>query len=240
MARIRTIKPEFPISEKVGKLSRDARLCFVLLWTFVDDSGRARASSRMLASLLYPYDDDARHLMPAWLDELASFGFIRRYSVDDTEYLDIPKWLKHQKIDRPSISKIPSFDEGSRIVVEPSRVIVDDALLDLGPRSKERTSIDVPNENRFDDFWAAYPSRGGAANPKKPAHDKFEKLVRSGAAPAEIILGATNYARERRASGKDGTEFVMQATKFLNQRVWEGFQAAPPMAPRLDLGETPF
>ena len=60
MARIRTIKPEFPQSESMGRVSRDARLCFVMLWTIADDSGRLRGNSRMLASLLFPYDDDAK------------------------------------------------------------------------------------------------------------------------------------------------------------------------------------
>ena len=56
MPRIRTIKPEFPQSESVGRLSREARLLFLLLFTLVDDAGRSRAASRMLASVLYPYD----------------------------------------------------------------------------------------------------------------------------------------------------------------------------------------
>ena len=47
MARIRTIKPEFPQSESIGALTREARLLFVLLWTIVDDSGRC---SRILAT----------------------------------------------------------------------------------------------------------------------------------------------------------------------------------------------
>jgi hypothetical protein len=63
MGRIRTIKPEFPQSESVGRLSRDARLLFIQLWTVCDDSGRARGSSRMLASLLYPYDTDVLGLI---------------------------------------------------------------------------------------------------------------------------------------------------------------------------------
>ena len=111
MARIRTIKPEFPQSESIGRLSREARLLFVLLWTIVDDSGRARASSRLLASLLYPFDDDSRELLEGWRDELEQQGHIRLYEVDNTTYLDIPKWLQHQKIDRPSQSHLPPFDE---------------------------------------------------------------------------------------------------------------------------------
>ena len=64
MARIRTIKPEFPHSESMGRVSREARLCFILLWTIADDAGRLRGNSRMLASLLYPYDDDAKKQYP--------------------------------------------------------------------------------------------------------------------------------------------------------------------------------
>lgn len=131
MARIRSIKPEFPHSESLGRISRDARLCFVLMWTQADDSGRLRGSSRMLASLLFPYDDDAPSLMDIWMGELERVGCIRRYLVDDKHYVDIPKWLEHQKIDRPSASRFPAFDETSRALVEPSSS-------DQGPGSKDQ------------------------------------------------------------------------------------------------------
>lgn len=131
MARIRTIKPEFPMSETLGRISRDARLVFVNLWTIADDEGKARAASRMLASLLFPYDDDAPALMPGWLDELEDAGCIERHMVDGCSYLQITKWLKHQKIDKPSPSKLPQFDEASRVIREPS-------ALDLGPRTKDQ------------------------------------------------------------------------------------------------------
>ena len=120
VGRIRTIKPEFPQSESMGRVSREARLCFILLWTIVDDAGRTRASSRMLASLLYPYDDDAPSLIEGWLVELESERCLYRYEVDGNSYLQICKWLSHQKIDRPSQSKIPPFDEHSRGLAEPS------------------------------------------------------------------------------------------------------------------------
>src|SRR6478735_5662947 len=70
LARIRTIKPEFPQSESMGRISRDSRLLFIMLWTLADDEGRLRGNSRMLASLLFPYDDDAPKLIPKWLVEL--------------------------------------------------------------------------------------------------------------------------------------------------------------------------
>ena len=110
MPRIRTIKPEFPQSESMGRVSRDARLCFIELWTLADDSGRLRGNSRMLASLLFPYDDDAKDLMPRWLDELMDEGCIVAYRVGNDSYVQICNWLIHQKIDKPSKSKIPPCD----------------------------------------------------------------------------------------------------------------------------------
>jgi hypothetical protein len=107
MARIRTIKPEFPQSESMGRVSRDARLCFILLWTLADDSGRLRGNPKMLASLLYPYDDDAKRLIDKWLGELDGAACIRRYAIDGNFYIQIVGWLEHQKIEKPSASKIP-------------------------------------------------------------------------------------------------------------------------------------
>lgn len=124
MARIRTIKPDFPQSESMGKVSRESRLCFILLFTVADDSGRLRGNSRMLASLLFPYDDDANKLIDGWLSELVGQNCIVRYLAEGSEYIQIVKWLKHQKIDKPSASKIPAFDEHSRIVGESSRSVV--------------------------------------------------------------------------------------------------------------------
>ncbi len=134
MARIRTIKPEFPQSESMGRVSRDARLCFVLLWTLADDEGRARGNSRMLASLLFPYDDDAPGLIDDWLAELEGEGCIDRYMVDGTAYLQVRKWLSHQKIDRPSPSKVPPPEAGSRILANPR----ENSLLDQGSRIKDQ------------------------------------------------------------------------------------------------------
>lgn len=74
----------------------------------------------MLASLLYPYDVDAGKLIDGWLVELETKDHIRRYSVDGHTYLEVLNWLNHQKIDRPSTSKLPPFDESSRILAKVS------------------------------------------------------------------------------------------------------------------------
>jgi hypothetical protein len=128
VGRIRTIKPEFPHSESIGRISRDARLLFIELWTVADDSGRHRSSSRLLASLLFPYDDDAPSLIGSWLDELEREGCIARYVIDGNSYLGICNFLKHQKIDHPSPSRLPGFTETSRILASDTRRLAPDLV----------------------------------------------------------------------------------------------------------------
>lgn len=119
MGRIRTIKPEFSHSEQIGRLSRDARLLFILLWSICDDEGRARAAPELLAGQLYPFDEDVTRargaLTEQWMSELEKQGLIRRYQVEGAKYLEVIKWSKHQKINRPSTARYPKFSEGSPI-----------------------------------------------------------------------------------------------------------------------------
>lgn len=137
--RIRTIKPEFWQSESLSRVSREARLLFIGLFSACDDSGKTRAASRFLASLLFPYDLDALQHIDRWLEELEREGCVRRYKVDGNTYLEIPKWLSHQKIDKPSKSKLPEFAEGSGGFAEDSRgFVVGSGIRDQG---KDQVSI---------------------------------------------------------------------------------------------------
>jgi hypothetical protein len=244
MSRIRTIKPEFPQSETVGKLSRDARLLFIQLWTIADDDGRARAASRMLASLLYPYDDDARDLIDDWLEELEVKECIRIYEVEGSTYLEIVNWLKHQKIDRPSKSKIPPFVEGSRSLAnarEPSATDLVPSTKDLVPSTDSRAVANATRtecEQLFDEFWRKKPDRKGA-NPKTLALKRFLTAVATGRkydidreTAAAIIAGAERWCVAERENAKIGTEFVAQAATWLSQQRWKDYPVqAPPKGP---------
>ena len=109
MARIRSIKPEFPSDEKLSMVSRDARLTFVLLMTQADDEGLILASPRQLLGLLYPFDESVTPaLLRTWIDELvAADARVRwRMTTGGAPVLELPNWKKHQKIDKPTPSKI--------------------------------------------------------------------------------------------------------------------------------------
>lgn len=77
-----------------------------------------------------------------------------------------------------------------------------------------------PIDDWFDEFWSTYPKRDGG-NPRKPAAEKFEKLVRKTFHPAAIIAGARAYAEACRRDGRYGTAYVKQATTWLNQHGWQ-------------------
>lgn len=174
MARIRTIKPEFPQSETLGTVSREARLCFILLWTQADDSGRLRGNSRMLASLLYPYDDDAKNHIDGWLTELEGVNCIRRYVVDGSTYIDIPKWLEHQKIDKPSKSRLPAFDEGSRTLAKAR----EDSPADLGrdrDLGRDQGKDQGPEEGAAAPVAAAYSFEGVVIRLSRTDYDRWRK-----------------------------------------------------------------
>lgn len=108
MARIRTVKPEFWQHPKVTRVSRDARLLFLGLLNEADDKGKMRYASKRLAGVLFGDDDDVTATeVDAWVDELEDARLVQRYEVDEASYLIVPGFTEHQKINRPSPSKLP-------------------------------------------------------------------------------------------------------------------------------------
>lgn len=73
---------------------------------------------------------------------------------------------------------------------------------------------------KFLALMAAYPSRGKAANPRKPAFDVWKRLIAAGEdADAMIRMAPTAAAPE-----KHGTEFVPQTVKWLKDERWKDAQ----------------
>ena len=155
VARIRTIKPEFPQSESMGRVSRESRLCFILLFTLADDSGRLRGNSRMLASLLYPYDDDARKHIDSWLNELSKEGCIVKYESDGDQYIELSQWSKHQKIDKPTASKIPPPSEDSRGFARIREMSSEDSIKE-GIKERKGKDMDNPPDGVSANVWADF------------------------------------------------------------------------------------
>jgi hypothetical protein len=107
MARIRTVKPEFFTSLTVAGLSVEARLTFIGLWTHVDDQGRCVDDPRLIKAAVWPLDDRISADIERDLKELTESSLILRYKVGERSYLCVRAWDEHQRINRPTKSKLP-------------------------------------------------------------------------------------------------------------------------------------
>ena len=114
MARIRTIKPDFWEDEKVGRLADHDRLTFIGLISLADDEGRGRGDSTWLHGRLHPYSSTT-HVQATEdsLRALADKCLVRLYSVNGESYYWIPNFKKHQRINRPTPSKLPPYPDNS-------------------------------------------------------------------------------------------------------------------------------
>ena len=109
MARIRTIKPDFFTSFTIEEIDDPwARLTFIGLWTHVDDEGRAVDDSRLIKGALWALNPRTAADVEVDLKTLAALGLIDRYAVNGRRYLEVTGWSEHQRINRPTPSKIPS------------------------------------------------------------------------------------------------------------------------------------
>jgi hypothetical protein len=105
---IRSIKNTLCDDEKLGALSRDARLLFIGLITRADDHGRFRSHAAVVRGQVFPYDDDLSIAdVERLLQGLASAGRIQLYDHEGQRYGSIPTWARHQRVDNASQSELP-------------------------------------------------------------------------------------------------------------------------------------
>ena len=119
MARTRMIKADFFRSRSLAKVSRDARLTFIGLWTEADALGRGVAHPSIIKGSVWPLDDDiTTDVVAAHLAELAETSHIVLYYDDAGDALyEIANWAKHQSAAyRTGESKHPAPDLARKVV----------------------------------------------------------------------------------------------------------------------------
>lgn len=178
MGRIRTIKPEFCSSKDTGALSRDARLFFLQLLTEADDHGRMLWLPKKLAGSLYPHDEDVGPAtVTAWMEECAERGMLIRYLAAGVEHLQIANWSKHQRVDHPTKSRLPSHTDQDVTIISRntpesvenvSRESREVVAPDLGTRNREQGTGKVVSEELRSSSGTSVPA-GSPAKPEKPS-----------------------------------------------------------------------
>lgn len=86
----------------------------------------------------------------------------------------------------------------------------------------------------FESAWNVYPRRAGG-NSKADAFKAYRARLREGVTPGDILAGIGRYAGFLRATGKEGSEYVKQASSFFGV----GQHYAEPWTIPVDLPKTP-
>lgn len=104
--------------ENIAKLSTEARLLFIAMFSLADDEGRIKANPRYLKSAVFMYDDAVTiQSVISMKNEIASaLKSLAFYTVEGNQYAQFINWETHQQIrsDRKKKSTIPQFDEALR------------------------------------------------------------------------------------------------------------------------------
>ena len=90
------------------------------------------------------------------------------------------------------------------------------------PDKKEDTNVSSQKRARsapegFDEFWQAYPHRGGVKRGRAVAEKKYRAAVRSGIKPDYLVSAAHRYGLDRQV--RDG--YAKDPATWLNQRGWD-------------------
>ena len=151
MARARNIKPGFFLNDELAECDPLARLLFAGLWCIADREGRLEDRPKRIKAEILPYDNcDVDKL----LDQLAKHGFILRYEIDGSQYIQIIKFSKHQnphKNEKDSEIPAPDLYHTSTVQVPEKHSTNPADSLNLIPDSLNHDDDSLSTRTREDD-----------------------------------------------------------------------------------------
>lgn len=223
MARARNIKPGFFENEHLSECSAHARLLFIGLWTLADRAGRLEYRPKRIGAKLFPYEDSD---IEAWVSDLEQRGFIKVYTVEGADFIEIDNFVKHQNPHpKEAFLNLPGPPDGHeprKNIASPEKEVASNAPspfplpLSLGddPASPCPASGTKYSEE-FERFWADYPNR----QKKGRAYTAWKRLSRDDRAKAHADV------IERKAKHepwlKDGGRFIPHPSTYINAKSWD-------------------
>lgn len=140
--RIRTVKPEFWSNEKLSDVSESAHMFAAALLNYCDDEGFFNANQKLIKAALYPIRDPSVSIH-GMITELSNIGYLRiGKGVDGRTYGHIIGFTEHQRINRPSSSKIKHLADFTDQSVSAQCVTTDNSLAEQGSGNREQGSRD--------------------------------------------------------------------------------------------------
>jgi len=116
MPRTRSISPDFWTCEAIVDCSPMARLLFLGLQTFADDFGVQPPRPRTIKMQVFPGDAIDAEAIRALIEELASHGLVRLYSVAGQDYIAIADWQHAQRVGKRAMRRHPDIVEADQVL----------------------------------------------------------------------------------------------------------------------------
>ena len=210
MARSRNIKPGFFSNEDLVELDFATRLLFAGLWTVADRDGRLQDRPKKIKIDVFPADNLD---IDAMLQALHNGGFIERYVVDGSKFIQISNWSKHQNphhtekaseipgtngvltVKQPLEPKHPPKQDGGNLA--DSLLLIPDSLIPESKTAPAKRAAPIgftpPNWINLQHWqaWHSSPKRKKATNDQKQmAVDKLDAWRQNG----EDFAGALENA----------------------------------------------
>lgn len=196
MARARNIKPGFFSNDQLAELKPLVRLLFAGLWTIADRSGRLEDRPNKIKVEVLPYDTCNVDKM---LSELVNAGFLQRYTVNGTRYIQVNAFTKHQnphKNEAPSTIPAPEQHRASTVQSTMQERAKDgitpaDSLLLIpdSSNSHRTSSLAVMPEGMDEKVWGAFKAQRKAK--RSPLTEIALQGIEREAGKAGISLEAT-------------------------------------------------
>lgn len=200
------IDPEFWSDQEIGFWSFEARLFYIGLWNFSDDEGRFKAHDALLRSQIFPYElkINIKRLKLEISDK------VQWYEFNGQQYGFIRNFSKHQRIDKPTESKLPKPPK-----IEESSYRI---LGDIPPNTTKEKLIEVKITPIFDfeEIWSKYPRKLG----KDEAFEKFKKQVQTKKDYEDIKNALDNFLRS--PACKTDIQYIPHGSTWFNKR-WRDY-----------------
>ena len=207
MARIRTIKPEFWLDEDLAELPPETRLLAIGLLNHSDDEGYFKANHMIIRAAIFPFTDNSVNVQ-GMLTELSKIGYLRLFSgVDGKQYGQIVNFLKHQKVNKPSDSKIKGLEDSRNTTgILPEDSTQERKGKEQGTgKGKEHVSRELL-ANWFEELWSHFDTALGQKGSKKKALAQFLRIAPDEPVYSQIAMALQEQVT-RKTELKDRNQF---------------------------------
>ena len=157
------------------------------------------------------------------IQELLKAGLLIEYDESARKYLHIKGFAKHQRIDRPSKPRHPSYEQ-SLNSQGPLDELSTSARSSKGMegRGGERNAREVDIEKEFAELRFQYPAGIYRDTAWAEAARGYQRLREQGESHEALSAAVRAFSAQKAAKGELGTQWVLSPARFFTDSEWRG------------------